>query len=193
MFKHRYILLAGLLTAPAAIAGGVVGNPCENVDSLNGSTVTLPNNEVVECAGSTVANPAPAGAEATVTNPPQPLDPIRDNPGTSVDRIRGGYGNAPGTTGTTGRTGIGDSVGVPDSTGVVRGTDTRGDVGVTGTDADSRVGVTTGDVPDTTIRSGTTGTGTDTTTGGTGSVGGAGTSSTTTTGGSTGAAGGGAQ
>jgi hypothetical protein len=196
MSKRPYILLAGLLIAPAAMAGGVIGNPCENVDSLNGSTVTLPNNEVVECAGGTVANPAAAGAEATVTNPPQPLDPIRDNPGTSVDRIRGTYGNAPGTTGTVGRTGIGDTVGIPDSTGVVRGTDLRGDVGVTGSDADSRIGVTTGDVPDTTIRSGTTGT-----TGGTGSAGGTGTSSTgtvggtdatstTTTGGSAGAAGG---
>lgn len=170
MSTRPYILLAGLLVAPAATAGGVVGNPCENVDSLNGGSVTLPNNEVVECAGGNVVNPAPTGSAATVTNPPQPLDPIRDTPGTSVDRIRGTFGNNTGTTGTTGRTTTGDTVGVPDSTGVVRGTDTRDGIGVTGSDADSRIGVTTGDVPDTTIRSGTTDT-----TGGTGSVGGTGT------------------
>lgn len=170
MSTRPYILLAGLLVAPAATAGGVVGNPCENVDSLNGGSVTLPNNEVVECAGGNVVNPAPTGSAATVTNPPQPLDPIRDTPGTSVDRIRGTFGNNTGTTGTTGRTTTGDTVGVPDSTGVVRGTDTRDGIGVTGSDADSRLGVTTGDVPDTTIRSGTTDT-----TGGTGSVGGTGT------------------
>lgn len=181
MSKRPYLLLAGLLITPSVMAGGVVGNPCEGVTSLNGSSVTLPNNEVVECAGGNVANPAPAGAAATVTNPPQPLDPIRDNPGTSVDRIRGAYGNAPGTVDTVGRNGIGDTVGIPDSTGVVRGTDRRGEIGVTGADADSRVGVTTGDVPDATIRSGTTGT-----TGGTGSVGGTGTLDGTGTVGGTG-------
>lgn len=188
MSKRPYLLLAGLLVTPPVMAGGVVGNPCENVTSLNGSSVTLPNNEVVQCAGGTVANPAPAGAAATVTNPPQPLDPIRDNPGTSVDRIRGAYGNAPGTTGTVGRNGIGDTVGIPDSTGVVRGTDTRGEIGVTGADADSRVGVTTGDIPDSTVRSGTTDT-----TGGTGSVGSTGTmGGTGATGGSVGTSAGGA-
>ena len=206
MSNRPYLLLAGLLLAPQAMAGGVVDNPCEDAGSLNGSSVTLPNNEVVQCAGGTVANPAPSGAAATVTNPPQPLDPIRDNPGTSVDRIRGTYGNAPGTTDTVGRTGIGDTVGIPDSTGVVRGTDRHGEIGVTGSDADSRVGVTTGDIPDGTVRDSTTGvttrdstvpttgatgvtgnvgtgTGTTGTTGGTGSVGGTGTSSTGTVGG----------
>jgi len=199
------VLLAGLLgSSSTAIAADVIGNPCENVDSVNGSSVTLPNNQVVECSGNTVANPAPAGSRATVTNPPQPMDPIRDNPGTSVDRIRGAYGGGTGTTGTVGRTGIGDTVGVPDSTGVVRGTDTRGAVGVTDTDTDSRAGVTTGDLPDSTL--GTTGTtGTTGTMGGSGSVGGTGTSSTGTVGGTgtgtagstgasgTGAAGGGAR
>lgn len=170
MSKRSCLLLAGLLATPAAMAGGVVGNPCENAGgTLNGTTVTLPNNEVVECAGSTVANPAsrgvvrnatnpvPSDATATVTNPPQPLDPIRDTPGTSVDRIRGAYGNAPGTVDTVGRNGIGDTVGIPDSTGVVRGTDRRGAIGVTGTDADSRVGVTTGDIRDNTLRDSSTG------------------------------------
>ncbi|HEU4708834.1 MAG TPA: hypothetical protein VFS17_05935, partial [Methylophilaceae bacterium] len=160
MSRQMLILLAGLLgSSSTAMAADVIGNPCENVDSVNGNSVTLPNNQTVDCAGGTVANPAPAGTGATVTNPPPPLDPIRDNPGTSVDRIRGAYGNNTGTTGTTGRTGIGDTVGVPDSTGVVRGTDTQGTTGVTGT---TGTGVTD-----------TTGTGTSGTTGtmgGTGSV-----------------------
>lgn len=148
MSRHLYLLLAGLLGTSSTAIAGAVGGPCENVDNLNGSTVTLPNNETVECAGSTVVNPAPTGADATVTAPPPPLDPIRDNPGTSVDRIRGTYGDNTGTTGTTGRNNVGDTVGVPDSTGVTRGTDTRGTTGVTGTDRDSRTGVTVRDSTD---------------------------------------------
>lgn len=186
MYRHTYVLIALLGFAPLALAGGVTDNPCENVDSLNGSTVTLPNNETVDCAGSTVANPAPAGTNAAVTDPPPPLDPIRDNPGTSVDRIRGTYGDNTGTTGTTGRNNVGNSVGVPDSTGVTRGSSTNRDttIGVTRDSADTGVGTSS-----TTNTRGTTSTGTTRiegsgTVGGTGSVGGTGgTGSGTATGG----------
>ncbi|HYD32931.1 MAG TPA: hypothetical protein VEA39_00030, partial [Methylophilaceae bacterium] len=129
MSNRSYLLLAGLLMTPPAIAGGVTDDPCAGA---TGGSVTLPNNQSIDCgAGSTVANPAAAGTNATVTAPPPSLDPIRDNPGTSTDRIRGSYGNNTGTTGTVGTTGVGTpSVGVPDSEGSVR---------------DSTTGVTTRD------------------------------------------------
>ncbi|HZV61398.1 MAG TPA: hypothetical protein VFF75_03185, partial [Methylophilaceae bacterium] len=103
MSTRSYILLAGLLMAPPTFAGGVTDDPCAGVTS---GSVTLPNNQSIDCnPGATTANPAPAGRNATVTDPPPPLDPIRDNPGTSTDRIRGTAGNNTGTTGTVGTTG----------------------------------------------------------------------------------------
>jgi hypothetical protein len=179
MSKRTFLVLAGLLAAGPAIAGGIADDdPCADA---TGSTVTLTNNQTMDCVGATTANPAAAGSNATVTSPPPPLDPIRDNPGTSSDRIRGTYGNNTGTTGTVGTKGVGTpGPGVPDSAGTVResttGTTTR----------DSTTGITTRDSTVPTTGTGVTGTG------GTGSVGGTGTSSTGTAGGTGGGATGGA-
>lgn len=200
MSKRPYILLAGLLMAPPAFSGGVTDDPCAGV---TGGSVTLPNNQSIDCnPGATTANPAPAGTDARVTAPPPPLDPIRDTPGTSTDRIRGTAGNNTGTTGTVGTTGVGTpSVGVPDSSGTVPdsaagssrdsttgvttrdstlpttgadGAPVRSDTGVTGTTTIRSNSDTTGTgVTGTAGTTGTVGTG-STGTGGTGSVGGTG-------------------